>query len=244
MSSTEVNLLSISLKQYFYKLKGYTTLVYGLITAQLIALLFSLGGVGSMSSGNGELLVTMKNYSANIVLIFSFVWTMVTAIRLTTKQYRSMELTLVTNRITGNLSNIGFLMTASVFAGITSSLVGVLLRVIMYFAFNRSQISIDGFFLAYSDLLLGIVVTILYMILISAMGYLIGVLTQLNGAFAIIIPAVVIGLLKFYADFTQYVFKFLAIENSMPVFALKVICISTVLFGASLFLSNRMEVGK
>ena len=168
MSSKEVNLLSISVKQYFYKLKAYTTLVYGLITAQLIALLFSLGGVVSMGSGNGELSITVKSYSANIVLIFSFVWIMVIALRLTTKQYKSMEITLVTNRLSGNLSNVGFLMTACVFGGITSSLVGVLLRVIMYFTFDRSQISIDGFFLAYSDLLLGIVVAILYMILISA----------------------------------------------------------------------------
>ena len=245
MSSKEVNLLSIFLKQYVYKLKAYSTLVYGLITAQLIALLFSLGGVGSMGSGNGELSVFVKSYSANIVLIFSFVWIMFIALRLTTKQYKSMEITLVTNRITGNLSNIGFLATACVFGGITSSLIGVLLRIIMYFTFDRSQIVIDGFSLAVSDLLLGIVVAILYMILISAMGYLIGVLTQINAAFVIIIPAVIIGLqLRVYTNFPQTVFKFFAFENSLPLFALKVISISIVFFGVSLFLSNRMEVGK
>ncbi|MDR3586295.1 MAG: hypothetical protein P4L59_13395 [Desulfosporosinus sp.] len=96
----------------------------------------------------------------------------------------------MTNRITGNLSNIGFLATACVFGGITASLCGVIFRVVMYFSFDGSQIVWNGFFLAFSDLLLGIIVAILYMFVISAQGYFIGVLTQLNEAFAIIIPAV------------------------------------------------------
>ncbi|MDR3601506.1 MAG: hypothetical protein P4L49_13675 [Desulfosporosinus sp.] len=244
MSSIKVNLLSISLMQYFYKLKAYTTLVYGLITAQLIALLFSLGGVSSSGGSSGELSVMVKNYSANIVLIFSLVWIMFIALKLTTKQYKNMEIALVTNRITGNLSNIGMLATACVFGGITASLSGVLFRVVMYFSSDRSQIVWNGFFLAFSDLLLGIIVAILYMFVISALGYFIGVLIQLNGVFAIIVPAVVMGSFKVYADFSQAVLKFLTFENSLPLFALKIICIAIVLFGASLLLSNRMEVGK
>ena len=244
MSLIKVNLLSISVKQYFYKLKAYTTLVYGLITAQLIALLFSLGGVSTMGSSSGDLSVTVKNYSANIVLIFSLVWIMFIALKLTAKQYTNIEIALVTNRITGNLSNIGILATACIFGGITASLSGVLFRVVMYFSFDRAQIVLNGFYLTSSDLLLGIIVAILYMFVISALGYFIGVLTQLNGAFAIIIPAVVLGSFKVYGDYSQAVLKFFTFENSLPLFALKVICIAIILFSASLLLSNRMEVGK
>jgi|SRR5665648_90122 len=124
MSLNEVSLLSISLKQYFYKLKVNTNLLNGLMFAQLIALLFSLGGVGSMSSGNGQLTVSLSNYSANMIIIFSIIWIIIVALDLTTKAYKQMEIPLVGNRLTGNLSDIGFLMTASVFAGITSSLGG------------------------------------------------------------------------------------------------------------------------
>ena len=245
MSSKEANLLSISLKQYFYKLKANTGLVNRLIITQIFALFFSLvGGSGNMSSSNGELLVSLKTYSASTVIFFSLLWIVIVAILLTTKQYKKIEIPLVVNRLSGSLSDLGFLMTASVFAGITSSLIGVFLRIIMYFTFDRSKLIFDGLFLTLSDLLLGLVVAILYMILISAVGYFIGMLTQLNMAFVILIPAVIFGTLRVYTNFSLAVIHFLTSEVSLPLFALKVISLTIVFFGASLFLSNRMEVGK
>ena len=245
MSSKEVNLLSISLKQYLYKLKAHTGLLNRLIITQMLALFFTLaGGSGMMSSGNGELSVSLKTYSASTVIVFSFLWIVIVAILLTTKQYKKVEIPLVANRITGNLSDIGLLMTASVYAGITSSLAGVFVRVIMYFTFDRSKIVIDGFFLTFSDLLLGMVVAILWMILISALGYFIGIVAQINLAFVILISVTIFGTLRVYANFYLFVFKYFVSEVSLPLFALKVISLTVVLFGASLFLSNRMEVGK
>ncbi|EGW37632.1 putative membrane protein [Desulfosporosinus sp. OT] len=242
MSSKEVNLLSISCKQYFYKLKAYSFLVHSLIIVQLIALLFSMGGVFNMSSGNGELSVSVKSYNSNIVIVFSLLWIMFIAVQLISRPYKKMEFPLVTNRLSGNLSNIGFLVTGCLFGGITSSLVGVLLRLITYFMFDRSQVVFNRFFL--SDLLLGIFVAILYMLLFSALGYFIGVLAQLNVSFVIIIPAVILGVLRVYNDFSQSVFKFFAFEVSLIMFVLKVIITSTILFSFSIFLSNRKEVSK
>ncbi|MCB8814008.1 hypothetical protein [Desulfosporosinus shakirovi] len=244
MSLKEVDLLSISIKQYVYKLKAYSTLFYGLLLAQIITLFFSLNGISHMSSSNGELSVSVNSYSASLVIVFSFFWILFAAIQLTTKQYKKIENPLVTNRISGNLSNIGFLMTACVFGGITSSLVGVLLRIIMYFTFDRSQIISDEFILAFSDLLLGISVAILYMVLISGMGYLTGMLTKVSMAFVIIIPAVIIGISKAYADIFQSLIKFFTLESSLPLFALKVIITSILMFGVSILLSNRGEVSQ
>ncbi|ODA39874.1 hypothetical protein [Desulfosporosinus sp. BG] len=242
MSSKEVNLLSISCKQYFYKLKAYSSLVHSLIIVQLIALLFSMGGVLRMSGGNGELSVSVKSYNSNIVIVFSFLWIMFIAVQLNSKPYKKVELPLVTNRLSGNLSNIGCLVTTCLFGGITSSLVGVLLRLITNSTFDRSQIVFNTFF--FTDLLLGMFVAILYMLLFSAFGYFIGVLAQLNVAFIIIIPAVILGVLRVYTDFSQSVFKFFAFEVSLTIFVLKVIITSTFLFGISIFLSNGMEVNK
>lgn len=244
MSSNEVNLLSISCKQYFYKLKAYSSLVHSLIIVQMMALIFSLGGVGGSSGGNGELSVSVKSYSSNIVIVFSLFWIMFLAIQLSTKPYKKMELPLVTNRLSGNLSNVGFLMTAGVFGGVTSSLIGVLLRIITYFTVDRSQIVFNGFFLAYGDLLLGMFVAILYMLLISAFGYLIGVLVQLNTAFVIIIPAVILGVLRVHTKFALSVYKFFAFEVSLSMFVLKVIISAIILFGVSILISNRMEVSQ
>lgn len=244
MSLKEADLPSISLKQYVYKLKAYSNLFYGLILVQMIALLFSLNGTSYMSSSNGELFVSLKIYSANLVIAFSFFWVLFVAIQLTTKQYKKIELPLVTNRLSGNLSDAGFLMTACVFGGITSSLIGVLLRVVMYFTFDRSQIIFNKFLLTFSDLLLGMIVAILYMVLISALGYLMGVLTKVSMAFVIIIPSVILGLLRVYTDFVQTLIVFFTRETSLPLFALKLIITSLILFGVSILLSNRREVSQ
>jgi len=87
-------------------------------------------------------------------------------------------------------------------------------------------------------------VAILYMLLISALGYLIGVLAQLNGAFIIIIPAVILGVLRVYTNFTLSVFKFFTLDVDLSRFVLKVIITAIILFGVSIFLSNRMEVNQ
>ena len=188
MSSKEVNLLAFSLQQFFYKLKAYTGLINRLIITQLLALLFSLpGGIGMISSSNGEITVSVRHYSASMVIVFSLFWIATVAILLTTKQYKKMDMPLVANRLSGNLSDVGFLLTACVFAGVTSSLVGVLFRVIMYFTFDRSMIVFNEFFLTPSDLILSMVVTILYMALISALGYFMGMLSQVSMAFVITI---------------------------------------------------------
>ena len=244
MSLNEVSLLSISLKQYYYKLKAYSNLFNWLIMAQIIALLFSLGGVGGTGAYNDELSVSVTHYSANIVVIFSFAWIWFIAIQLTTKQYKNMETILVTNRITENLSSIGYLLTACVFGGITSSLGGVLLRVIMYFTSDRSEMVFDGFSLAQSDLFLGMVVGILYMVLISAISYLLGVIARINMVLGTIIIALIIGLFRVYTNLAQLIPKFIAFEVSLPLFALKVIIISILLFEVSILLSNRREVSQ
>jgi len=247
MSSNEVNLLSISLKQYFYKLKANTGLLNRLIITQMLALFFSLVGAnGMMSSGNGTVSVSVRTYSASIAIVFSILWITTVAILLTTKQYKKMEMTLVGNRMSGNLSDVVLLMTASVFAGITSSLVGVLLRVIMYFTFDRSKMVFDGFSLTVSDLLLGMVVAILYMGLVSAMGYLVGMLAQDNIAFLVLIPIAIFGSFRVYNNyfFAQSIYRFYVEDVSLALFALKVIITMIIIFGVSMPLSNRMEVGK
>ncbi len=244
MSLKEVNLLSISLKLYKYKLKAYSTLFYGLILAQIIALLFSLSGISHMSSSNGELSVSVSIHSANLVIVFSLFWILFIAIQLTSKEYKKLELPLVSNKLSGNLSDVGFLMTACVFGSITSSLVGVLLRVLMYFTYDRSQIIYDQFFILFSDLLLGIVVTTFYMVLISAIAYLTGLLIKVSMAFVILIPAAIFGLLRVYTDFFQAVIISFTRETSLPIFGLKVIIVSLIIFGICVLLSNRREVNQ
>ena len=244
MSSQEVSLSSVTLKQYFYKLKAYSTLVNGLIILHIFALLISLGGVSNIASGNGELSLSIKYYSANIAIAFAFFWIFFVAINLTTKQYKNWDFALVTNRVSSNLSNIGVLFSACVFGGLISTLFSVLLRVVIYFTSDTSQIILNGFYPAYTDLLLGIAIAILYMLLIAAAGYFVGVLTQINILFALIIPAVIVGLTRVDYQYAKNVLEFFISEASPLLFVLKIIATSILLFGLSVLVSNRMEVEK
>jgi len=245
MSSKEVSLLSISFKQYYYKLKAHTGLLNRLLLTQILALLFSLiGGTSSMGTSSGQLSVTVRSYSANMVIVFSILWVIIVAVLLTTKPYKQLERPLVGNRLTGNLSDVGFLMTACVFAGVTSSLGGVLLRNVMYFISDRSTMALDGFFLTFTDLMFGMVVAILVLVLVSAMGYLVGVLVQANKVLAILIPVVIMGALRVYTHLEQFVLEFYFVNASLPWFALKVIITSITLFGVSIMISDRMEVNQ
>ncbi|GAB6171503.1 hypothetical protein JCM15765_09810 [Paradesulfitobacterium aromaticivorans] len=242
MSLNEINLRSLTLKQYLFKLKGYSGLVYGLIITQIVALLFSLGPNGSVGSGTDGLSVSVKTYSANIIIFFSFAWIIVIAGSLTTKQYKDMEFSLVANRISSNLSNIGFLITCAVWAGISSTLMGVLQRMIMYFTLDRAMFMRDGFLTVPADLLLGAFVTSLYLILLAASGYLIRVIIEVHKVFVILIPAVLIGLLRSYTDSLIAIFNFFTSEHLLLFFTLKILSASIILFGMSILLSNRMEV--
>ena len=99
-------------KQYFFKLKANIDAFSSLVWIQLLAHLFSLGGVASMGMGGTNLSVDVKYYSADLVIGFTMLWAFVTAITITTKPYRNHDFTFVTNRLSSSLSNILFLLTA------------------------------------------------------------------------------------------------------------------------------------
>lgn len=248
MYSTEASVYSIAVKQFFYKLKSYTGAYLGLAFLQLLAFVFSLGGTQS-SSGNfdGRIDITLKSYSGVIVLTFTFVWAFVFAIIMTTRSYRNMDFTFVSNRLTSNLSNIGFIMASCVLGGITASMYGLVLRVVMYFASDSSGIIGTGFKPPFSTILVGMAAAVLYMILVSGIGYFIGSMTQLNKIFAIVIPACFIGL-SFLEVRVQGIgivknsLEFFVKETSLAVFALKVLLVSAALFASGTVISNRLEV--
>lgn len=244
MSSKEVSLRSITLKQYVYKLKGYLGLVYALIIAQVLGLLFSMNPMGSSSTGSNELMVSVQTHSTDIVRFFSIAWIFAIAVLLTTKQYKNIEFSLVSNRISSNLSNLLLLLSYAILGGITSTLIDVVQRIILYFTFDPSRIVLDGFFISTHDLMLGFWVTSLYMILISSIGYLLRTTMEINKIFAVIAPIGLVGLLRVHAESFMMIFRLFTSESSLSLFTMKIIMGSALFFGISAFLSNRMEVRK
>lgn len=238
MSLIEVNYLEIVRKQYFHKLKANFRLFGSMAIMQLLGVLFSLGGSGGSGGGNGFLYIDITYYSADNVVFFTLLWGLMVAIHLTTKAYRNEDFTFVTDRITSHLSNILFLLTSCVIGGICAIFSGFLLKDAMYYIFQSNFLKATSF-IDLSELSIGVVATCLYILLVTAFGYFVGALVQLNKSFIFIIPAFFVG---FTAIKKESYLGFFFTEHSLLFFSIKVILISALLFLVSIATFNRMEV--
>ena len=244
MSLTKANLAGIVKKQYMFKLKANIDAFSSLIWIQLLAILFSFGGVGSMGGGGANLNIEVKYYSADLIIIFTMLWSFITAFTINTKPYRNHDFSFVTNRISSSLSNILFLLTASIIGSITAVLAGNLVNVLVSILFKQEL------FLTYTgslEFMLGIGITILYVFFLSSIGYLIGSLIQVSKGFIILIPVLFFGSLFLGASiqktpFLFHVFQFYVMESSLSLFIMKTLITTAVFFIVAISLLNRMEV--
>lgn len=245
MSLTTANLLDIIKKQYFFKLKANIDSFSALIWIQLLGVLFSLGGVGSVGSFSDYLHVEVKYYSANLVIAFTMIWAFVTAITITTKPYRNHDFSFVTNRLSSSIANILFLLTASIIGGATAMLASNLLKIIAYFLFNEQLFTIQS---GGGEFAIGIGVTVLYLFCISALGYFIGTTVQISKLFIFVFPALFFGSVFIEAavegEFLNKFFKFYFFEPSILLCIVKIVVTTSLLFLAAISILQRMEVRK
>lgn len=233
-------------KQYVFKLRAFVDSISSLVGIQLLAILFSLGGIGSSGSFSGGMSISVKYFSADLVIAFTMMWGFTTAITMTTKPQRYQDFTFVTNRLTSNLANVFFLLTVSVIGATTAllskKLILFIATIFMDMEFFAPPFMVDGFFI-------GILATILYILLASALGYFIGVLVQMSRLFVFAIPALFIGSLFLDAASNRNplmmdILEFYFLESSVLLFLVKVIFSIAILFLSSIFILNRMEVKK
>lgn len=244
ISLTEPSFFDTVKKQFLYKLKGRLGLFLAMIGVQIMALLFSLSGASSHGMGDNLLYFSFNEFSSDQVIWFTFLWIFVVAVLITTKDYQNIDFTFVANRLSSHLSNVGFLITAAVIGGVTAMLSGILLRIVIYFTRGRYLLS-ENFIAAPEVVLTGIAVTILYLLLVSALGYFCGVLVQLSKVFIVILPALYIGTVDFLArelPVIVKVYNFIIGENSLALLAVKVLITTALIYACSCVLANRLEV--
>ena len=244
MSFVKVNRAEIVKKQYKFKLQSNMDAFSSLIGIQLLAVLFSLGGVSSMGGGDMNLNINVKYYSSDLLIVFTMLWSFVTAITITTKPYRNHDFSFVTNRVSSSLSNILFLLTSSILGSMTALLGGNLVQVLVAI-FNKQQPFRTN--IMSQEFLFGIGITFLYVFLISSLGYLIGTLVQISKGFIILIPVLVIGSLFLEASlqkepFIVQIFQFYFMETAITLFIIKALISTAVFFTLAMILLNRMEV--
>ncbi|MBS4196861.1 hypothetical protein [Lederbergia citri] len=248
MSLIELSLSDVVKKQYKFKLRAFFGSFSSLAFMQLLGLLFSLGGSGGMGFSSEHYSIHISYYSAEMVIVFTLLWAFLTAILITAKAARFDDFSFVSNRISSNIANALFLVTASVIGGTSAILSGYLLRVITYFTSDVQYGVNSGLLVAPKEFFLGISATILYVLLFSSIGYMFGMLVQINKIFIVLLPCLIIGSWIFLGitneGMIKPIFDFIFRESVFSLFFIKIIGISGLLFAGAAALSNRMEVRK
>lgn len=244
MSLTTANVNEVVKKQYVFKLKANIDAFSSLVGIQALGILFSIGGLGTYGMSSNHFTITTKSLSADLVIVFTILWAFMTAITLTTRPYRNQDFTFVTNRLSSSLSNVLFLVSASILGGITAVMSSFLIQVGGYFLFGQSLYSAG---IVAGELIVEIFATILYILCASSIGYLFGALAQVSKIFIFLIPVLLVGIL--FVDFTinpdpfiTNIYQFFFKESSFVLFLIKAFMTTGILFCASISLLNRMEV--
>ncbi|MBY6038209.1 hypothetical protein KUV80_16230 [Fictibacillus nanhaiensis] len=244
MSLVEVNSWDIVKKQYRYKLKSYLGVFSSLIIIQVLAIFFSLNGTGMSGGSSGTFSYKVNYYSGDLILVFMMLWGFITAIIITTKAYRYDDTSFVTNRLTSHFSNILFLISASLFAGLTVFLSSHLFRLITNIM-NVDSIMVNEH--TPLQIAKGIIGAGLYIFLFTSIGYLVGMLIQKNKLFSFFLPIVLVGAM--YLDgmnndvliFHSISLYFLS-ETLLSLLIIKIMSVSLLFYGFAIILSARMEV--
>lgn len=239
-------LSQVVLKHYGYKLKGHSGLIYSLIIIQLTSALLSMGLRSGMSSSSEDINIAINTYSGDFLFIFSCLWMIVITTLLSSQPYRSMEFSIVNNRVASHASNILLILTYAVFAGMTAILLTEIHRLMIAVNLKEGEFLIRGLGIAPQDLFLGIIAATFYLILLAAVTYFIQTLSSLHKGLGIILWIFLfvfgfgtIGILGFSLG---NVLRFYTAEASLGLFILKVLSTVLLLFGTSVLITRGREV--
>ena len=246
MSLSTISLAQTVKKQFIFKLKANIDSLSSLIWIQLLAILFSFGGVSTMWSSTGAASIEIQYFTGDVVVVFTMIWSLTTAITLTTKSYRLHDFTFVTNRISSSLSNILYLLCINLLGSITSILSGNLISLVKYLFTDTQLYHIEA---DPSNIIAGMIITFLYLCMFSATGYLIGSFVQLSKIFAVLIPILFIGFLFISISiqgepFLIQLYQFYVGESNFFFFLVKSLLTIFVFLIPAIGLLNKLEVRK
>ncbi len=217
-----------------------------LIFLQVIAILLASISTNYSMYGSNGISITSHVYSSDIVLIFTFLWAFITAILITTRAYRYDDYSFIATRNSSNIANVLYLLTVSIFAGVTAMLSSFLIKSSAYFlheAYIYERVSMSTI-----EYMTGLSASVLYVCLFAMAGYVIGLLVQWKRLFMVVIPVLFIGSMfstnTYHSNppVLEVITGFILQESSFLLFSVKVIAICVVLFLASMTISKRLEV--
>ncbi|QCR30809.1 hypothetical protein [Lysinibacillus sp. SGAir0095] len=238
MSLNHKTFHQVVLMQAKWKIKAYSHALVPLLILQIFMGFINYGGGSGMSTiGNGTFSVKIHFYSLDVFLMATCLWAFITAFLIQTKGYRQFDLSTVTTRATGSISNTIVLIVYS-FIGAIIVFMSLYILVALIHLFKGISMVPDvslfnfmHFFIAFLVLLLA-----------ASSGYFLSSLFNLSkiigGVFILVLvyfffrvlDEQLLTILKFY------------FEAGYSLFMVKAILTAGILFSLPVIFLNRREV--
>lgn len=234
-------------KQLRYKLNANAATFTTLVILQLIVLFMNFPTSTSTHYYADDSSLSVIEISSAMHVACAMIWAFSLGIILASKGKREEMFTFVTNRFTHHFSNLLFMMIASLCAGVMSVLLNSALRLLTHLRYDEVTTSALTITEAPVDFLIQLITATAYVFLLFIIGYTICSFVQIGKLYAgIMIIAVVFYLFinNFIigSPFLVSLFLFFINEHVLPIFLLKVIGATVVLFGISILTTNQVEV--
>ncbi|WP_153731042.1 hypothetical protein [Sporosarcina obsidiansis] len=246
MFSTQWSVHELAKRQFLFKLNANGPIFTMLILLQIIATVF-LGGASTSGyeSYDDPFSFVYSTVSNDGQIGLTLFWAFIVGFLLTSSAQRNESFAFVTNRLTFQLGNFYFFCAAALLGGVTTVLLGSVMKIITLFSDN-AIIESAGLFSAPLDFFSQIYAMTVYTLLLMLIGYTIGTFIQLSRLFIMLFALIWIAV-------TQYSFFMLGTsagellhvfygETSILLFTLKVLLLVGILFGLSFWVTNRLEV--
>lgn len=242
--------ISVAIKKYMFKLRAYSGYFCGLVLAQILATTMLLSGSAEFNIGNSNLSITLHTYSAQLAFIFSVFWALVISVLLATQLKKDTTFSFPGNRLTDCFSDFAYILTGCLFGALTVALLSCALRIIIILLCAGHAV-VPGFYPIFDHLCTVAAGTGLYMLLASAVGYFIKTTYRINRVIFFVVVAILVVLNFTYFSAASFAagrsvlaafWTLLFEQQSLDIFSMTVLLITTILFSLSALMANRMEV--
>lgn len=247
MYLSEPKLSDIVKKQFRFKLNAHAAYFSTFVFIQIGALILAITGGGYTFSDDSSFNVKVVELSNNANVGLAMAWALFLGIILTTAARRNEAFSFVATRLSNQLANFLFMLTASLFAGIIAALTGPVLKLFGILRYGEMVVYTPGITAAPGDFVLRIITVIAYVLLFFLIGYAISSLVQLHKVFIGIFIILWIAFSSSTenwngAQYLANIFEFINYEQSLPLFLLKISGTVLCLFSFSALITNRLEV--
>lgn len=239
----QVQLKNIVKIQFQYKMRAHMSMLSTLMLYQIIFIALGiLLSSTSFGSGNETVSFTINEYSANNVIGVTMIWSFIAGVILTKKSSKEIMNTLVVSKQSNHLANGLFILLISVFAGITAFLSHFIIAsgvsLIRGVEFLTSQ---GG--LLFNEVFSGMIITLLYILLISVIGYMLGAFAQVNKGITIVVIVLCLfgGSISKVMHVYSKIGSFYYLETNIILFTVKILITTVVLFIVAMSVGKRLE---